>query len=1412
MKRYFTLFSVIIMLSGLFSGLASAASGSIAMPVDSMVNFKSLGATHDSVTLSWDEIYNADYYSVEREGKEVYSGANRSFTDTGLTPDTTYTYALYALNSDSKSSPKIYSVRTGFSPSSIPDYSKYKELGVSQSDRTNKPYVLVSGTYAYETVILNVKTGAKSAPIPGSGYPVDSITEKGRFLADDLKSAYIVAMDKSSYSTYTKYTVYRVDLEQNTYKVLSTIPKVTTAGVPFVYLSPDSDIFVWIEYNNSATSLKKYVVSTDTVTTIKTEPYNAAGGNMRGGYISDSDLNTLYSKTTASKTVSKFDLTTGEETLIFSTDKSLGWSGVDKSTNTLLLVNYGSLPNTSEVFFLNLNTGSTTPYETQNGFYPWLSEDGKILTYVDRANSRAVYHKLDTGEKRSWPIANLGTYSNQITTLNNGQTLIIGNLKLAQDTSKSDKNSITSMGNLNISLTQEFSPNTLEYDGSVTSTNGKATLSFSSDVVNGTVKVNGTMLVSASDYNYEVTVGEGESKDVLVEITAENGLIKIYTFHLSREAALQPPTNFSSAGTSSNSVRLSWDSVPGATSYKLWRNGSLLHEGDELAFTDNTVTPGSTYLYEVAALDSTRVSEKSSKSVVVPNLPLGKPLNLRTVIKDEQSITIKWDQASEATGYGVYINNALVTSVSDTSYKFTNLEPNTEYSITVESVRGADKEMSGVYSDTTASLSATTSFSVTESTYNYISLQWQPIPYAIGYELKRDGTVIQTGSSTFFKDSLVEAEHTYTYSVAGIRGSHLGEFKEVTVSAPKRDVSGLIPVLPESVLLNLHVDSVTQTSARASWNPVEKAQGYTLKTPDLQIIYSGVDTSYVMQNLNINTKYTVVFQVYNDFGTSAVISTEFSTLGVAPDAVTGLKASRVYHDGAVIQWSKSPTAERYEVTRDGAVVYEGSLNSFRDNTASASSEVTYSVIAKNKFGESTPVDLTVTTPAEPVAIVITPTVVETPPVEGSITFSFKTIEGTYDYYVNRNPQWTMVDNGDGTFHVTWYNSVTGETKDLGNMTPINGSLTVSDEGLNASTNYHYDITAVTKAGSVVAETEVVVTTPADGSPVVVPGDNNGGTPGGGDNGGNTGGNNGGNTGGGDDGTTPGGGNNGGTPGGSDNGGNTPGTGGNTGGETGGNTGGGTGSAGGGSGDESGSEGNVGGGSPGSLPNESGGTGNSGPDNSSGGAGTSGSGSGTTDNGSGGSTVTTPGQSFTDTDGHWAEEYIKSLVSKGIISGRTATSFAPDAKITRAEFTTLVVKTLNLQDQKAEQAFVDVNKDSWYNQYINIAFKNKLVFGTSDTEFAPENTVTRQEMLAILGRLVKSKDSSKELSIDEANAVIQKFADKLSISDWAVSDTSILVNNKVVSGYPDNTLRPLIEGTRAEAAKLLYSVLEYLNIK
>ncbi|MDR3851904.1 MAG: S-layer homology domain-containing protein [Gemmiger sp.] len=110
----------------------------------------------------------------------------------------------------------------------------------------------------------------------------------------------------------------------------------------------------------------------------------------------------------------------------------------------------------------------------------------------------------------------------------------------------------------------------------------------------------------------------------------------------------------------------------------------------------------------------------------------------------------------------------------------------------------------------------------------------------------------------------------------------------------------------------------------------------------------------------------------------------------------------------------------------------------------------------------------------------------------------------------------------------------------------------------------------------------------------------------------------------------------------------------------------------------------------------------------------------------------PIPNFTDINGHWAKEHILFAVSRGLFSGTSETTFSPNTTLTRGMFVTALGRLagINPADYQTRK-FTDVKADAYYAPYVNWAVSKGIVSGTTSTTFAPDSNIAREQMAVIM---------------------------------------------------------------------------------
>ncbi len=170
--------------------------------------------------------------------------------------------------------------------------------------------------------------------------------------------------------------------------------------------------------------------------------------------------------------------------------------------------------------------------------------------------------------------------------------------------------------------------------------------------------------------------------------------------------------------------------------------------------------------------------------------------------------------------------------------------------------------------------------------------------------------------------------------------------------------------------------------------------------------------------------------------------------------------------------------------------------------------------------------------------------------------------------------------------------------------------------------------------------------------------------------------------------------------------------------------------------------------------------------------------------------------------HWAYDAIMRATEKNWFGGYPDGRFMPDGSITRAEALKVFVVFLGLElEDVTESTFYDVNPNQWYAPYIEAG---KDLFPThttvqGKTPFQPDMPVTREDTIYALVKALGYNVGVKY--VDES--ILNMFSDKNSISGNIKPYFAIALNNQLVSGFPDGTIRAQDSLTRAEFATLLY---------
>ena len=182
--------------------------------------------------------------------------------------------------------------------------------------------------------------------------------------------------------------------------------------------------------------------------------------------------------------------------------------------------------------------------------------------------------------------------------------------------------------------------------------------------------------------------------------------------------------------------------------------------------------------------------------------------------------------------------------------------------------------------------------------------------------------------------------------------------------------------------------------------------------------------------------------------------------------------------------------------------------------------------------------------------------------------------------------------------------------------------------------------------------------------------------------------------------------------------------------------------------------------------------------------------------------------FTDVSGHWAENDIYNSVENGWFAGISDTLFDPEGTVTRAMAVTVLGRFSKDDIKTATSVFTDVPADQYYAGYVSWGAENNVVKGISETEFAPESFVTREQISAMIVRYL----NEKRLFVPDGSTDIQNHSDYEQISDYAKENMAVCFEMGLIQGHANGLIDPKGNLTRAQLASIMTRLSDYINTR
>lgn len=207
-------------------------------------------------------------------------------------------------------------------------------------------------------------------------------------------------------------------------------------------------------------------------------------------------------------------------------------------------------------------------------------------------------------------------------------------------------------------------------------------------------------------------------------------------------------------------------------------------------------------------------------------------------------------------------------------------------------------------------------------------------------------------------------------------------------------------------------------------------------------------------------------------------------------------------------------------------------------------------------------------------------------------------------------------------------------------------------------------------------------------------------------------------------------------------------------------------------------------------------------------------------------------SFTDIGGHWAKDYIVSLADSGVVDGVTDTEFMPDSSVTRAQYLKMIMEAGGVKAVPARAGeCLDAGVYDWYSGYLQGAldcglipkdmvedYSEKVDYRVDEDGNAVYTKVTysgkfnanlpiNREEMAVLTQYMYQYTRTILTNKKADEKSVTAFADDDDISEWAKTSVKLAAANGFIDGMDDNMFNPKSTATRAQAAAIIWRVLD-----
>ena len=400
-----------------------------------------------------------------------------------------------------------------------------------------------------------------------------------------------------------------------------------------------------------------------------------------------------------------------------------------------------------------------------------------------------------------------------------------------------------------------------------------------------------TNLTPNTSYTYKICAGSVDGRSP-------------YSAEMTIKTAPAAPDNLSGTSTK-DTVTISWEPVPGATSYDLLFDGTTYRVAGTSKIIKGLVS-GQSYSYQIRSNNEDGSSTYSPPKTITTFSPaFGTPINIRASAAIS-SVTISWDKVPGAIGYDVLIDNWMFDSVTETTMTRTGMIANTVYNY---QVRARSESVTSAYSakQTIKTMELTEPLEVpaniwATSTADSITINWDAVKHANRYKVLFRNAYYEPSETTITFTGL-EPDTSYSYKIRTMNGETVSEFSEEMYVRT-------LPLLPPETPSNIR-STATVNSAAVSWDAVSEAASYDLLFDG--VIYRVTENTKIIEGLTPGRSYSYQVRSNNAGGSSTYSEPE--AVNIPPEAfgIPGNIRAGATTNSVTVSWDEVPGAVGYDV-------------------------------------------------------------------------------------------------------------------------------------------------------------------------------------------------------------------------------------------------------------------------------------------------------------------------------------------------------------------------------------------------------------------------------------------------------------------------------------------------------------------